>query len=128
MIILLDTNVLVWLLEGGAMLSKQAKSQLESAEAVYASAINIVELRIKSMLSKISIPETLFEDIKAAGLEVLPFTADHAEALGKFPELSRHDPFDRMLLAQASVDDMYFLTSDQVLIDLGQNFVLSARS
>jgi PIN domain nuclease of toxin-antitoxin system len=127
MIILLDTNTLVWLLEGGSMLSKQAKNQLESAEAVYASAINIVELRIKSMLNKITIPETLLEDIKAAGLEVLPFTADHAEALGKFPELSRHDPFDRMLLAQSFVADMRFLTSDQFLLDLGQNFVLSAR-
>jgi hypothetical protein len=45
-------------------------------------------------------------------LVLLSITAEHAEALGDFPELTRHDPFDRLLVAQASRTGLQLLTAD----------------
>jgi PIN domain nuclease of toxin-antitoxin system len=59
-------------------------------------------------------------------LVLLSITAEHAEALGDFPELTRHDPFDRLLVAQASRTGLQLLTADQVLLDLGRDFILDA--
>ena len=79
------------------------------------------------MLGKLEVPETLLDDLAVAGIKNLSFTTDHAEALRHFPALSRHDPFDRMLLAQASSERYSFLTADNILIGQGLDFVLDAR-
>ncbi len=127
MSILLDTNALVWLLDNSDLFGANAKNLIESSDAVYASSVNIAELRIKSMLGQIEIPETLLEDINSAGLKMLPFQADHAEALKDFPRLRNYDLFDRMLLAQSKVSNMQLMTSDKFLQDLDLGFVISSN-
>jgi PIN domain nuclease of toxin-antitoxin system len=62
-----------------------------------------------------------------AGLRELPFTSDHAVAMLRFPALVRHDPFDRMILAQASAERMTLLTADATLLALGERWVQDAR-
>ncbi|MDN5796628.1 MAG: hypothetical protein L0H79_12845 [Intrasporangium sp.] len=57
----------------------------------------------------------------------MPFHASHAKEVGRFAALAHHDPFDRMLLAQASAEGMRFLTSDAVLLGLGLDWVVDAR-
>jgi len=54
--------------------------------------------------------------------------AEHAEGICDFPELTRHDPFDRLLVAQASHDGLRLLTSDRVLIALARDFILDATA
>ena len=51
---------------------------------------------------------------------------EHAEALRDFPELTRHDPFDRLLVAQASRAGLQLLTADHVLLGLGRDFIIDA--
>ena len=130
MIILLDTNALVWLLDdsSGEKFGTNAKEFLQSADTVYASAVNVLEIRIKSMLGKLKAPATLVNDITAAGLNNLPFSEEHADAINKFPNLAKQDPFDRMLLAQAQAERICLLTSDKQLVSLGLDFVLNARN
>ena len=127
--ILLDTNALVWLLSSteGEPLGKEAKRQIENATAVYASSISVLEIRIKEMLGRLKAPETLLEDMVAASLKNLSFTADHADAIRFFPSLSRHDPFDLMLLAQAQTERLTFLTSDKILLNMEIGFIVNAR-
>lgn len=79
------------------------------------------------MLGKLEAPETLLMDIESAGLKSVAFTMRHADAMRIFPNLSKHDSFDRMLLAQAQADGMSFLTSDRFLIDQNIGFLLDAR-
>jgi PIN domain nuclease of toxin-antitoxin system len=64
--------------------------------------------------------------LTAQGLIVLSITAEHAEAIRDFPELVRHDPFDRLLVARASRAGRQLLTADQVLLQLGRDFILDA--
>jgi len=55
-------------------------------------------------------------------------TAEHAEAIRDFPELTGHDPFDRLPVAQASRAGLRLLTADQVLLRLGRDFLLHASA
>ncbi|MEI6237841.1 MAG: PIN domain nuclease, partial [Candidatus Saccharibacteria bacterium] len=87
----------------------------------------ILELRTKEMLGKIKLPANLFDAIKKSGLIFLPITAEHADALTNFKSLSRHDPFDRILLAQADCEMAMLLTADVFLLKNHPQLTVSAR-
>lgn len=125
--ILLDTNALIWILDNNKSLGKQSKKLLSDADLVLASAVNIIELRIKSLLNKVSISDNLLNDIEHSGIDMLSITATHADELKRFSNLNRHDPFDRLLLAQASSENIYLMTSDKMLLDYNFNFLINAR-
>jgi PIN domain nuclease of toxin-antitoxin system len=57
---------------------------------------------------------------------LLSITAEHAEGIRDFPELTRHDPFDRLLVAQASRSSMLLVTADRVLLGLERDFIVDA--
>lgn len=116
--ILLDTHVVLWLLDDSPRLSASARSELLAARAVYVSAVSHAELRIKQLVGKIALPARWAERVAQQGLRSLPFTAAHADRLADFPELARHDPFDRMLLAQARSEGLDLLTADRRLLSL----------
>lgn len=94
---------------------------------VFVSSISVLEIEIKSMLGKLEALETLLDDITFAGLKSLAFDIDHAEALKQFPGLSRHGPFDRMLLAQAKTEKHTFITADSIILKQNIDFVVNAR-
>ena len=124
--LLLDSQALLWLLDDNPRLGPQARQAIISAQGVHVSAVTVWELTIKTMLGKLSVPADLSKRLTAQGLLLLSITAEHAEALRDFPELTRHDPFDRLLVAQASRTGLRLLTADQVLLDLGRHFILDA--
>lgn len=125
----MDTNALIWLLDsaGSKPFGPRAKQHIKDADAVYASSVTLLEIRIKAMLGKLVAPADLIDAVAASGLTSLSFDMEHADAISNFPNLSKHDPFDRMLLAQAQAEGLLFLTSDRFLIGQGLDFVLNAR-
>lgn len=126
--ILLDTNALLWLLSDDRRLGVSARSELSRARRVHVSSVSVLEVTIKQLLGKLELPGDLQEATAEAGLVELPLTAAHAATLASFPDLVRHDPFDRMLLAQVRAEDLVLLTSDRTLLDLGSVRVLDARA
>lgn len=124
--LLLDSQALLWLLDDSPRLGPQARQAITSAQGVHVSAATVWELTINTMLGKLSVPAGLPARLTAQGLEVLSVTAEHAEAIRDFPELTRHDPFDRLLVAQARHSGLQLLTADQVLLSLGHDFILDA--
>jgi PIN domain nuclease of toxin-antitoxin system len=124
--LLLDSQALLWLLDDNPRLGPQARRAITSAQGVHVSAATVWELTIKTMLGKLSVPADLSTRLTSQGLELLSITAEHAEALRDFPELTRHDPFDRLLVAQAARAGLQLLTSDQVLLGLDRDFILDA--
>ena len=124
--LLLDSQALLWLLDDNPRLGPQARRAITSAQGVHVSAATVWELTIKTMLGKLSVPADLSTRLTAQGLELLSITAEHAEALRDFPELIRHDPFDRLLVAQASRTGLQLLTADKVLLNLDREFILDA--
>jgi PIN domain nuclease of toxin-antitoxin system len=124
--LLLDSQALLWLLDDSPRLGPLARRAVTSAQGVHVSAATVWELTIKSMLGKITVPSDLSQRLPGQGLELLSVTAEHAEAIRDFPELIRHDPFDRLIVAQASRAGLQLLTADHVLLELRRDFILDA--
>ncbi len=113
MTLLLDTHTLLWWLSG-APLDPRAGERISSPEEVVAvSAASIWEAAIKASLGKLRVPGSVAEAAAASGFEPLPITAAHAEAAGALPPVHR-DPFDRMLIAQATLERCTIVTRDPV--------------
>ena len=126
--LLLDGQVALWILDDSPRLGPRAREIITSATTVHVSAATIWELTIKAMLGKLSVPDKLADRLAEQGLALLNITAEHAEGIRDFPELTRHDPFDRLLVAQASHDGLRLLTSDRVLLALARDFILDATA
>jgi PIN domain nuclease of toxin-antitoxin system len=127
--LLLDTNSLIWLLgkTDNNLLGPKAKNIIQDAEEVYSSSVNLLEIRIKTMLGKLISEDDLIDSVLLAGLKVLSFDMRHADAITRFPTLFRHDPFDRMLLAQAQSEGMILLTSDHLLLEIDNSLTINSR-
>ena len=126
--ILLDTNALLLLVSsGGKPFGKTAQRIFDSADVVYVSSVSILEIRLKSMLGKLKISGDITEVIRSSNLQELVVTHTHADGVDRFPSLTHHDPFDRLLLSQAAVEDLILLTSDNILIDLNLPYVLNSE-
>lgn len=124
--LLLDSQTLLWLLDDNPRLGPAARTTISSARGVYVSAATVWELTIKAMLGKLSVPAPLPAVLSAQGLLLLSITAEHAEAIRDYPDLTRHDPFDRLLVAQADQAGLRLLTADRVLLGLQREFILDA--
>lgn len=125
-LLLLDSQVALWVLDDSPRLGPHARQIISSTTTVHVSAATVWELTIKTMLGKLSVPDKFASQLVEQGLSLLSITAEHAQALRDFPELTQHDPFDRLLVAQASYAGLQLLTADRVLLDLGRDFIINA--
>jgi PIN domain nuclease of toxin-antitoxin system len=116
--VLLDTHLLLWALSQPSKLSPATRKQIVAAE-VYVSAASIWEVSIKSALGKLAAKASdVLAGIEPAGFILLPISGEHAAKVAELPMLHK-DPFDRMLVAQASVEPMLLLTNDEMLRGYG---------
>ncbi len=113
--LLLDTHAGLWWLTDDARLSEAARRAIEGAASVYWSVASSWEVAIKVGLGRLDLPEPvepfLTKHLHASGFEVLPIQHRHACAVLDLPALHR-DPFDRLLVAQASVEELTLVTGD----------------
>jgi PIN domain nuclease of toxin-antitoxin system len=109
--LLLDTHVVLWWLTDDPTLSDEIKNRLDREPDVYVSAATIWEVAIKQAIGKLIEPTGLPERIRDSGFDALPISFEHAMAAGRLPLIHR-DPFDRMLVAQATCEDLTLVTRD----------------
>ncbi|TNC29069.1 type II toxin-antitoxin system VapC family toxin [Amycolatopsis alkalitolerans] len=128
MMLLLDSQVALWVLDDNPRLSTRARALIADATQVHVSAATVWELTVKAMLGKLTVPDNLADRITRQGLTLLNITAEHAEALRSFRELTRHDPFNRLIVAQAERAGLRLLTADKVLIALDRGFIIDATA
>jgi PIN domain nuclease of toxin-antitoxin system len=113
MILLLDAHALIWWVGGRGSLADAARRSIaDPSNDVLVSAASIWELSIKQELGKLRIDVDLEAEIETAGFSGLPVTIADAVAAGALPRHHR-DPFDRMLIAQASRLDAVIVTRDR---------------
>lgn len=111
--LLLDTHIAIWFFQDPALLTVEARAAIEDpGNASFLSAASVWEWAIKNALGKISMPITLDEGADRAGFEELPVTWAHGRVAAALPMLHA-DPFDRMLVAQAAVEDLVIVTRDR---------------
>lgn len=113
--LLLDTNILLWLMSDNKRLTSSARSLIVDASEVYVSSVSLWEVAIKWRIGKIEEdPRLIAGQLDAAGILELQMTNRHALATGTLP-LLHNDPFDRLLIAQAITETMRLLTADAKL-------------
>jgi len=113
--LLLDTHVFLWSVVDSPNLGEQGRQLIMDAEAVMISAASIWEIAIKARLGKIRGPVAeAVQAIDESGFVELPVRAAHAARVADLP-LHHHDPFDRLLLAQAMTEPLVLLTADSTL-------------
>jgi PIN domain nuclease of toxin-antitoxin system len=122
--LLLDTHIFLWAVTGSALLKPAMRRFIESADVVHVSAASIWEIAIKARLGKIEADaDELVAAIEASGFTELPVKASHAAFVSRLP-LHHGDPFDRLLLAQAMMEPLRFLTADALLVQYSELVVL----
>jgi len=114
--LLLDTNVAVWLLLGERRSVTTVAQELLQDEGndVALSAVSVWEMAIKRSLGKLEIEDRWARELTRLGFDPLPVTAQHAEYVEHLPWHHR-DPFDRLLVAQAVLDDRMLVSADRRL-------------
>ncbi|AYG03603.1 type II toxin-antitoxin system VapC family toxin [Gryllotalpicola protaetiae] len=121
--ILLDTHLLIWAKTLPARLPQAAREAIvDELAAPYFSTVSIWEASIKFGLgrddSSLVEPRRLRSVLLESGFEELDLSARHALAVSDLP-LHHGDPFDRMLITQAKLEAMLFLTADKELAEYG---------
>lgn len=111
MLLLIDTAILIWVLDNSPSLTDKTKKIIEDAGRRLVSSISISEIEIKRSIGKLTIPDLYIEKIFESGFDELSFDFDDAFGLRSLP-LHHRDPFDRMLISQATVKGLTILTND----------------
>jgi PIN domain nuclease of toxin-antitoxin system len=110
--LLLDTHVVLWWVMDDDKLTDDVKTRLDAEPGVFVSAASLWEISLKQQAGKLTGPPDLPERILAGGLTALSITPAHGIAAGRLPPIHR-DPFDRVLVAQAVVEEMTLVTRDR---------------
>ncbi len=121
--LLVDTHVLIWLLNDASDLTETHYEYLEApANKILISSISIFEIQTKQRIGKLKIPTRystniirIFNDFDFESLDLKPV---HADLAGRLQGLHK-DPFDRLLAAQSIVEQIPIMTIDARLRDLG---------
>lgn len=109
--LLLDTHALLWWLADDPALDPDAADAIADAGVVVVSAASAWEIAIKQALGKLDGPDDLEAEIASNDLTPLPISLRHALAAGSLP--AHHtDPFDRMLVAQARLEELTLVSRD----------------
>ena len=108
----MDSHVALWWLESNERLGEIAHGELLDAGEVFFSPVTPWELGIKRALGKLAFPFDLASALADSGFTELPISSEHAMVAAGLPPHHR-DPFNRMLIAQAQVEDLMFVTADR---------------
>lgn len=120
--LLLDTHLLLWAAGDPARLSDEARGLIEDSQNMpLFSVASLWEITIKRGLGREDFqvdPRLLRRGLIDNGYEELAITAEHVLAVDALPPIHR-DPFDRVLVAQATVEGVTLLTGDAVVKEYG---------
>lgn len=120
---LLDTHSLLWATYSPDMLPSRVRNLLQRQDApIYASAISAFEIAQKHRVGKLDFARAhaikFSDEIAKDNLESLPLTADHARLAGAL-QISHRDPFDRMLIAQAQIEELTLISNEKLFDQFG---------
>ncbi len=116
--LLIDTHILLWVLEADAQLSVRAAELIRSTtNEVFVSAASLLEISIKKKIGKLdtarSATEIYQEMTRVLAIQLLPILPHHLDAYQSLPLYEDHrDPFDRLLIATAFADNLTLISDD----------------
>jgi len=113
---LIDTHVFLWFIAGDARLSQPVRKAIEDEEnEVLMSIASVWEIAIKISVGKLILAkpfaDLIPEQIAENEIELMPVRMDDLKLIATLP-LHHRDPFDRLLIAQASVQGIALASDD----------------
>jgi len=115
---LLDTGVWLWSVGDPSRISRKARDVMADVrQELFLSAVTSWEVAIKAASGKLHLPEPpdLYVPRRMASQGLRPLAVSHQHALAVFALPAHHrDPFDRLLIAQAQVEDMTLISADSM--------------
>lgn len=113
---LLDTHTFLWFITDDSQLSDSARTTLEDGgNEILLSVASIWEMAIKVSLGKLALAgpfdNYIEEQLRLNAIDVLSITVAHVAAVVSLP-FHHRDPFDRLLVAQASVEGIPIIGAD----------------
>lgn len=112
--LLLDTHVVLWMLaEPGRLGARTRATIVDPANVVAVSAASVWEVEIKRALGKLVAPDGFADRCADDGYDELPISFAHATCAAQLPR-NHDDPFDRMLIGQALIENLVIITADSV--------------
>lgn len=109
---LIDTHILLWDMTGSERLQTHHQDILNGETELFISIASIWEIAIKVSIRKLPMPDDLLEQINSSDISILSISPEHALAVTHLPHHHR-DPFDRMLVAQAQMENLTIMTMDK---------------
>lgn len=109
--LLLDTHVLLWWLSAQRFRAKATAAIASDDSDVWVSAATVWEMSIKAGMGRLAVPDDLSHQLTHHRFDILPIGLPHALAVRSLPP-HHADPFDRMLVAQAQVENLTLVTRD----------------
>ena len=117
--ILVDTHIFLWAITDDHRLSAENRTvYLDNSNQLYLSVASVWEMLIKCGLGKLPLPKPasgyILKQMEKNRVEMLTIRAAHLTQLESLPPIDR-DPFDRMMVAQASAEGMPIMSADPAL-------------
>ena len=117
--ILLDTQILLWAISGDKRLTPKSRDIfLDPDNVLYFSIAGYWEIAIKVSIGKLKLkkqwPRTIKREMQKNYIKLLPITMAHCNKIAKLP-FHHRDPFDRIMIAQAQIENMTLLSADPQL-------------
>ena len=118
--LLLDSHAVYWWVAGSSRLSVTARGLIVDREnAVLVSAVSIYELEYKARRGRLALPsQELRAALRRNAVEDLPITHDHADYAAQL-DWEHRDPWDRLLAAQARLENCSLVSVDEVFDAIG---------
>jgi PIN domain nuclease of toxin-antitoxin system len=116
---LLDTHVFLWWLVDDPQLPQNVRDIIsDGSNDMYFSAAGCWEIAVKARLGRMTLPDKpdvfIADQLALNGIQSLPIQSSHALHVFNLPALHR-DPFDRILVAQAQLENMPIITADPLI-------------
>lgn len=117
---LIDTHVFLWFVSNSKELSKTARTLIEDGNnTTFLSIASLWEISIKTALGKLSIKGTyasVIDDVTDNSIQILPVNFAHTVEQNRLP-FHHRDPFDRIIISQAIVENIDFISADAIFDD-----------
>lgn len=125
--LLIDTECWLWAFLSPDRLNEEARQKIiDGDNEIVLSAVSSWEIAIKAALKKLVLPEepSRYVPSRLAEQGMLSLSIEHNHALRVYSLPQHHkDPFDRLLIAQAQVEDLPIMTADRQFKDYDVNLI-----
>jgi len=114
--LLLDTHAFLWWLDGDPNLTPHARAAIGTDSQVHVSGATAWEISTKARIGKLPNALDVAADIAGCialeGFQPLAVSVEHGQRAGALPGPIK-DPFDRMLIAQAMLEDLHLVSIER---------------